>query len=79
MIGIKNIPSVPSLSSSRILNDFVNQQILSYKQGFADFHITKSNTTSIDNNPTYEIQYTHKDERATFDTLQLWIISGNKI
>ncbi len=61
------------------LNGFVNEQISIYKQKLADFHIIKSNTTSIDNNPTYQIQYTQKDGRATFDTLQIWTISGNKI
>ena len=82
MIGVKSIPSTPSLSSSKntILNDFVNKQILLYKQGFSDFQIIKSNTTTaIDNNPTYQIQYTHKHGRAIFDTLQIWTISGNRI
>jgi hypothetical protein len=79
ILGVKSIPSVSLSSKGTTLNDFVNQQILSYKQGFTDFQIIKSNTTSIDNNPTYQIQYTNKDGRATFDTLQLWTINGNRI
>ena len=58
---------------------YVNEQISSYKQELADFQIIKSDITGIDNNPIYQIQYTHKDRRATFDTLQVWTISGNKI
>ena len=82
MIAVKTIPSSSSSPSSTFpsnlaLDNFVNEQILSYKQGFTNFHIIKSNTTSIDNNhPTYQIQYTHKDGRATFDTLQIWTIRG---
>jgi eukaryotic-like serine/threonine-protein kinase len=79
MIGVKSIPSFPSLSKNTILNDFVNKQISSYKQGLTDFQIVKSNTTAIDNNPAYQIQYTDKHGRATFDTLQIWTINGNKI
>jgi eukaryotic-like serine/threonine-protein kinase len=79
MLGVKVISSSPSSLSSTTLNGFASQQILSYKRGLADFQIIKSNTTSIDNNPTYQIQYTHKDGRATFDTLQIWTINGNKI
>jgi eukaryotic-like serine/threonine-protein kinase len=85
MLGVKSITSSPSPSPSSssslpaILNDFVNEQISTYKQRLADFQIIKSNTTPIDNNPTYQIQYTQKDGRATFDTLQIWTISGNKI
>jgi eukaryotic-like serine/threonine-protein kinase len=79
MLGVKIISSSPSSLSSTTLNGFASQQILSYKRGLADFQIIKSNTTSIDNNPTYQIQYTHKDGRATFDTLQIWTINGNKI
>ncbi|MFL6408294.1 MAG: PsbP-related protein [Nitrososphaeraceae archaeon] len=86
MIGIKTIAS-SSLSSSStsvpknvLLNKFVNEQISYYKQAFTDFHIIASNTTgSIDNNPTYEVQYIHKNGRATFDTLQIWTIKGNSI
>jgi len=80
MLGVKSITS-PSSSSSppATLNGFVNEQISTYKQRLIDFQIIKSNTTSIDNNPTYQIQYTQKDGRATFDTLQIWIMSGNKI
>ncbi|MFL6459941.1 MAG: hypothetical protein ACJ71J_03150 [Nitrososphaeraceae archaeon] len=78
MIGIKTIAS-SSLSSSStsvpknvLLNKFVNEQISYYKQAFTDFHIIASNTTgSIDNNPTYEVQYIYKNGRATFDTLQI--------
>ena len=83
MIGVKTIPSSSSSSpsstfpSNLALDNFVNEQISSYKQGFTNFHIIKSNTTSIDNNhPTYQIQYTHKGGRATFDTLQIWTIRG---
>jgi hypothetical protein len=80
VVRVKSIPSSPSLSSKgTILNDFVNEQISSYKQEFAGFQIIKSNTNAINNNPTYQIQYTHKDGRATFDTLQIWTINGNKI
>lgn len=80
MLGVKGITPSPSSSSSpATLNGFVNEEISIYKQKLADFHIIKSNTTSIDNNPTYQIQYTQKDGRATFDTLQIWTISGNKI
>ena len=46
---------------------------------FTDFQIIKSNTSTIDNHPAYQIQYTQKDRRATFDTLQLWTINGNEI
>jgi hypothetical protein len=78
MIEVKSIPA--SLSSKdTILNDFVNEQISSYKQELAGFQIIKSNTTAINDNPTYQIQYTHKGGRATFDTLQIWTINGNKI
>ena len=80
MIGVTPIISAPpSFSKNTILRDFVNDQISSYKEELPNFQIIKSNTTSIDNNPTYQIQYTHKDRRATFDTLQIWTISGNKI
>jgi serine/threonine-protein kinase len=80
MIGVTPIISVPSsFSKNTILRDFVNDQISSYKEEFADFQIIKSNITTIDNNPTYQIQYTHKDRRATFDTLQIWTISENKV
>ena len=83
MLGVKSITSSPSPSSSSslpaTLNDFVNEQISTYKQRLVDFQIIKSNTTPIDNNPTYQVQYTQKDGRATFDTLQIWTISGNKI
>jgi hypothetical protein len=80
MIGLKTIPSSSySFPKNVVLEKFVNEQILSYKQSFADFHIITSNTTSINSNPTYQIQYTHKDGRATFDTLQIWTISGNTI
>jgi serine/threonine-protein kinase len=81
MIGVKTIPpSSYSFPKNVALEKFVNEQISSYKQSFADFHIITSNTTSIDNNhPAYQIQYTHKDGRATFDTLQIWTISGNTI
>jgi hypothetical protein len=79
MIGVKSITSSSSSSSPTTLNGFVNEQISTYKQRLADFQIIKSNTTSIDNNPTYQIQYTQKDGRATFDTLQIWTINGNKI
>jgi hypothetical protein len=89
MIGVKTISSSPSLSSSLsstpfpknvVLDKFVNEQISAYKQAFTDFQIIKSNTTtSIDNNLTYKIQYTHKSGRATFDTLQIWTITGNTI
>ena len=86
MIGIKTIAS-SSLSSSSIsipkdvlLNKFVNEQISSYKRALADFHIVASNTTgSIDNNPTYQVQYIHKNGPATLDTLQIWTIKGNSI
>jgi hypothetical protein len=79
MIGVTRIISAPSsFSENTILRDFVNEQISSYKQELADFQIIKSNITGIDNNPIYPIQYTHKDGRATFDTLQIWTISGNK-
>jgi eukaryotic-like serine/threonine-protein kinase len=81
MLGVKIIPS--SFSSTypkdTVLDRFVAEQISDYKQQFTDFHIIASNTTSINNNPTYQIQYTYKDRRATFDTLQIWTISGNKI
>jgi hypothetical protein len=81
MIGVTRIISAPSsFSKNTILNDFVNDQISSYKRELADYQIIKSNTTrSIDNNPAYQIQYTHKNGRITFDTLQIWTISGNKI
>jgi hypothetical protein len=80
MIGVTRIISAPSsFSENTILRDFVNDQISSYKQEFADFQIIKSNITTIDNNPVYQIQYTHKDRRTIFDTLQVWTISGNKI
>ena len=81
MLGVKSIPFTPSTSFSKdtILNNFVNKQILSYKQGLANFQIIKSNITAIDNNPGYLIQYTDKHGRATFDTLQIWTINGNKI
>jgi hypothetical protein len=80
MIGVTRIISAPSsFSKNTILGDFVNDQISSYKQELADFQIIKSNITGIDNNPAYQIQFTHKDRRATFDTLQIWTISGNKI
>jgi hypothetical protein len=63
-----------------ILNDFVNEQISSYKDGLANFQIIKFNTTSsIYNNSASQIQYIHKDGRATFDTLQTWVMNGNKI
>ena len=76
MIGVK---SITSPSSSATLNGFVNEQISTYKQRLVDFQIIKSNITPIDNNPTYQIQYTQKDGRATFDTLQIWTMSGNRI
>jgi hypothetical protein len=85
MLGVKSITSPSSPSPSfppslpTTLNDFVNEQIYTYKQRLVDFQIIKSNKTSIDNNPAYQIQYTQKDGRATFDTLQIWTISGNKI
>ena len=80
MIGVTKIISAPSsFSKSTILRDFVNEQISSYKQELADFQIIKSNITGIDNNPIYQIQYTHKKGHAMFDTLQVWTISGNKI
>ena len=80
MIGVTPSISVPSsFSKNTILRDFVNDQISSYKEEFADFQIIKSNITTIDNNPTYQIQYTQKDGRATFDTLQIWTMSGNRI
>ena len=81
MLGVKSIPFTPSTSFSKdtILNNFVNKQILSYKQGLANFQIIKSNITAVDNNPGYLIQYTDKHGRATFDTLQIWTINGNKI
>jgi serine/threonine-protein kinase len=80
MIGAKDIPSsLTSSSKNTILSNFVNDQIASYKQWLVDFQIIKSNATSIDNNPAYQIQYTQKDGRATFDTLQTWVINGNKI
>ena len=80
MIGVTPIISAPSsFSKNTILRDFVNDQISSYKEELADFQIIKSNTTTIDNNPIYQIQYTHKDRRAMFDTLQIWTISGNKV
>ena len=74
MLGVKSITSSPAT-----LNGFVNEQISIYKQRLVDFQIIKLNNTSIDNNPTYQIQYTQKDGRATFDTLQIWTISANKI
>src|SRR5919198_2126368 len=80
MIGVTRIISAPSsFSENTILRDFVNEQISSYKQELADFQIIKSNITGIDNNPIYQIQYTHKKGHAMFDTLQVWTISGNKI
>ena len=81
MLGVKSIPFIPSASFSKdtILNNFVNKQISSYKQGLANFQIIKSNITAVDNNPGYLIQYADKHGRATFDTLQIWIINGNKI
>jgi hypothetical protein len=81
MLGVKSIPFTPSTSSSKdtILNEFVNKQISSYKQGLTDFQIIKSSITAIENNPAYLIQYTDKHGRATFDTLQIWTINGNKI
>jgi hypothetical protein len=79
MLGVKGITSSPSSSSPATLTAFVNEQISTYKQRLVDFQIIKLNTTSIDNNPTYQVQYTQKDGRATFDTLQIWTISGNKI
>jgi len=79
MLGVKSITSPSSSSSLATLNGFVNEQVSTYKQRLVNFHIIRSNTTSIDNNPAYQIQYTDKDGRATFDTLQIWIMSGNKI
>ena len=80
MIGVTKIISAPSsFSKNTILGDFVNDQISSYKQELADFQIIKSNITGIDNNPIYQIQYTHKKGHAMLDTLQVWTISGNKI
>jgi hypothetical protein len=79
LIAVTRIISDSSFSKSTILKDFVNEQILSFKQRLADFQIIKSNTTAIDNNPTYQIQYTSRVGHAIFDTLQIWTISGNKI
>ena len=81
MIGIKTIPSSSSSTFPKnvVLDKFVSEQISAYKEGFSDFQIVKSNTTFINNNPTYQVQYTHKDGRATFDTLQIWTISENAI
>ena len=79
MLGVKSITSSPFSSSPATLNGFVNEQISIYKQRLVDFQIINLNNTNIDNNPTYQIQYTQKDGRATFDTLQIWTISGNKI
>jgi hypothetical protein len=80
LIAVTRIISDPSsFSKSTILKDFVNKQISSFKEGLADFQIIKSNTTAIDNNPTYQIQYTSRVGHAIFDTLQIWTISGNKI
>ena len=72
MIGVTRIISAPSsFSKNTILNEFVDDQISSSKRELADYQIIKSDTTrSIDNNPAYQIQYTHKNGRATFDTLQ---------
>jgi serine/threonine-protein kinase len=81
IIGVKTIPfTMLSSPKDTILNDFVDEQISSYKDGLTNFQIIKFNTTnSIDNNPASQIQYIHKDGRATFDTLQAWVINGNKI
>ena len=80
LIAVTRINSAPPpFSKSTLLKDFVNEQISSFKQGLADFQIIKSNTTAIDNNPTYQIQYTSRSGQAIFDTLQIWTISGNKI
>jgi serine/threonine-protein kinase len=81
LIAVTKIISAPSssFSKSTILKDFVNEQISSFKQGLADFQIIKSNTTAIDNNPAYQIQYSSRIGHAMFDTLQVWTISGNKI
>ena len=80
LIGVTTINSAPPpFSKGTLLKDFVNEQISSFKQGLADFQIIKSNTTAIDNNPTYQIQYTSRSGQAIFDTLQIWTISGNKI
>ncbi|HJT46757.1 MAG TPA: PsbP-related protein [Nitrososphaeraceae archaeon] len=84
MLVVKSITSPSPSSLPTTLNDFVNEQISTYKQRLVDFQIIKSNKTSIDNNPidnnpAYQIQYTQKDGRATFDTLQIWTISRNKI
>ena len=73
------IPSPSSFSKSTILKGFVNEQISSFKQGLSDFQIIKTNTTAIDNNPTYQIQYISRVGHATFETLQVWTINGNKI
>ena len=52
IIGVTRIISAPSyFSKNMILRDFVNDQISSYKEEFADFQIIKSNTTGINNNP----------------------------
>jgi hypothetical protein len=80
LIAVTRIISAPSsFYKSTILKDFVNEQISSFKQELADFQIIRSNTTAIDNNPTYQIQYTSRVGHAIFDTLQIWTISGNKI
>ena len=80
LIAVTRITSAPPpFSKSTILKDFVNEQISSFKQGLPEFQIIKSNNTTIDNNPTYQIEYASRSGHATFDTLQIWTISGNMI